>query len=289
MWIRDYTTEPENGGLGVFAHEFGHDLGLPDLYDTGGGENGTGFWTLMSSGSWLGHGTDDIGTTPDHMGAWEKLQLGWLDYTTVAHDATATLMLGPSMHATKKQQALIVTLPKDAAGKDRFYIAENRQYAGYDATLKTGPYNFGWTLSKDNFVEHFPYQDGLLVSYWNTAVSNNNTKAHPGTGRILPVDARPESLRWSDNTVARNRIQSFDSTFGVDTTDPLSLHRETATGMTTLEVPEQAPVPVFDDSDPDRYYDAANPGGSVKVAGAGVTLKVVQSNGTGKMTVQVNN
>jgi len=58
---------------------------------------------------------------------------GRLDYTAVAHDAKATLMLGPSMHATKKEQALIVTLPKDAAGKDRFYIAENRQYAGYDA------------------------------------------------------------------------------------------------------------------------------------------------------------
>ena len=40
-------------GLGVFAHEFGHDLGLPDYYDTAGGENSTAFWTLMSSGSWL--------------------------------------------------------------------------------------------------------------------------------------------------------------------------------------------------------------------------------------------
>ena len=53
-WIGDYTVEPENGGVGVFAHEFGHDLGLPDLYDTsgnvGGAENSTGFWTLYSSG-----------------------------------------------------------------------------------------------------------------------------------------------------------------------------------------------------------------------------------------------
>ena len=56
IWIGDYTTEPENGGLGVFAHEFGHDLGLPDLYDTAGGDNGTGFWTLMCGGSWLNHG-----------------------------------------------------------------------------------------------------------------------------------------------------------------------------------------------------------------------------------------
>ena len=47
-WIGDYTVEPENGGVGVFAHEFGHDLGLPDLYDTsgntGGAENSVAFW-----------------------------------------------------------------------------------------------------------------------------------------------------------------------------------------------------------------------------------------------------
>ena len=58
--IYDYTIQPENGGLGVFAHEFGHDLGLPDLYDTsgntGGAENSTGFWTLMSSGANIGNG-----------------------------------------------------------------------------------------------------------------------------------------------------------------------------------------------------------------------------------------
>ena len=44
-WVGKYTIQPENGGVGVFTHEYGHDLGLPDLYDTSGGENGTGFWT----------------------------------------------------------------------------------------------------------------------------------------------------------------------------------------------------------------------------------------------------
>ena len=83
-WIGDYTVEAENGGLGVFAHEFAHDLGLPDFYDTNAGENGTAFWTLMSSGSWIGDGTEDIGTKPDYMGPWEKLQLGWLDYAVVS-------------------------------------------------------------------------------------------------------------------------------------------------------------------------------------------------------------
>jgi bacillopeptidase F (M6 metalloprotease family) len=140
-------------------------------------------------------------------------------------------------------------------------------------------------------VEHFPYQNGLLISCWNTAVSNNNTRAHPGTGRILPIDARPAALTWSDGAVARNRIQTFDATFGTkrtERTDAISLHRETAAGMTTLTVPSQPAIPVFDDSDPNRHYDTANPGGSVKVAGAGVTIKVVQSSKTGKMTVKVN-
>ena len=77
-WIGDYTIEPENGGVGVFAHEFAHDLGLPDLYDTAGGENSTGFWTLMSSGSYgnSGNPEDGIGTKPIHIGSWEKFQLG---------------------------------------------------------------------------------------------------------------------------------------------------------------------------------------------------------------------
>ena len=287
LWIRDYTTEPENGGLGVFAHEYAHDLGLPDLYDTTGGENGTGFWTLMSSGSWLGHGGDAIGTTPDHMGAWEKLQLGWLDYEVAQAGTRSTHVLGASYHATKKPQALIVELPKDANGKSRFYIAENRVYAGYDTTLQQGPYNFGWSVSAPDRVEHYPYQDGLSINYWNTAYSRNSVARNPGFGLVLPVDAHPASLAWSDGTVARNRIQSYDATFGLEATDPLGLHRETAKGMTTLDVASQPAVPVFDDSDPNAYYDPANPQGSVKVAGTGTKIVVKQSNKAGIMVVEV--
>ena len=57
--------------------------------------------------------------------------------------------------------------------------------------------------------------------------------------------------------------------------------------MTTLDVPSQPAVPVFDDSDPNAYYDPANPLGSVKVAGTGTQIRVVQSNRNGMMTVQV--
>lgn len=68
-WLaNDYTCEPEDGGAGVFSHEYGHDIGLPDEYDTiysGGGEP-IGYWSIMSSGSWGGKipGTEPPGFSP---------------------------------------------------------------------------------------------------------------------------------------------------------------------------------------------------------------------------------
>lgn len=114
LWVGDYTIMPENGGVGVFAHEFGHDLGLPDLYDRFGPDNGTGYWSLMSSGSWASDSPNVIGDKPVHMGAWEKLALGWLDSSLarVAVGADVTLDLGPAEGATRgKYQALRVDLP----------------------------------------------------------------------------------------------------------------------------------------------------------------------------------
>ncbi|WP_404391865.1 immune inhibitor A domain-containing protein [Humibacillus xanthopallidus] len=117
LWIGDYTVEPENGGVGVFAHEFGHDLGLPDLYDTsgntGGAENSTGFWTLYSSGSYGSSGkpADGIGSKPIPMSAYEKIFLGWSDYQLVGPGQSAAVKLGPASATTKQAQQLVVVLP----------------------------------------------------------------------------------------------------------------------------------------------------------------------------------
>src|SRR5699024_9464088 len=79
----DYTIQPEDGAAGVFSHEYGHDLGLPDEYDTeytGKGEP-VSFWSIMSSGSWAGAipGTEPTGFDPymkemlqeQHGGNWQ--------------------------------------------------------------------------------------------------------------------------------------------------------------------------------------------------------------------------
>ena len=43
-----------------------------------------------------------------------------------------------------KDGFLVVTNGSYTVPYEHYYLAENRQYAGYDSTLKKGPYNFGW-------------------------------------------------------------------------------------------------------------------------------------------------
>ena len=74
-YVYSYTTEPENGAVGVMVHEFAHDLGIPDDYDTVYSSYGdiVEYWSLMASGSWAGKvgGTRPVGINP-----WGRIMLG---------------------------------------------------------------------------------------------------------------------------------------------------------------------------------------------------------------------
>ncbi len=117
VWVNDYTVQPENGGLSVYAHEFAHDLGLPDLYDTsgnsGGAENSVGFWSLMAQSRGTLPKDDGIGDRPMPMGAWEKFSLGWLDYSLVrsGRKATRTIRPNQSSDSSKVDNGVVVLLP----------------------------------------------------------------------------------------------------------------------------------------------------------------------------------
>ena len=116
----DYTIEPEDGAMGVFAHEYGHDLGLPDEYDTqytGTGE-AVAYWSIMASGSWAGNigGTEPTGFSPY---AKEMLQNNhggnWLSGTTLnATDLTTqgeTILLDEGVTKGTNNDAVRIDLP----------------------------------------------------------------------------------------------------------------------------------------------------------------------------------
>jgi immune inhibitor A len=172
------------------------------------------------------------------------------------------------------------------------YVAENRQYVGYDAGLQTGPYNFGGTIGA-NWAERFPLQDGLLVWYWDSSFGDNNVGDHPGGGLILPVDANPTPLHWANGSVMRPRLQSFDATFTTQATDAITVHN----GGVAVTVPSRPGVSTFDDSK--SYWVSGDSGdapgtsryqsewNSVKVPNTGTTIRVTSVTPGGFMQVQV--
>ena len=60
-----------------------------------------------------GTGEAAIGTRAADLGAWDKLQLGWLDYEVVPAGTTRALDLGPHEYNSAKAQGVVVPLPKN--------------------------------------------------------------------------------------------------------------------------------------------------------------------------------
>jgi M6 family metalloprotease-like protein len=145
--VGDYSTEPECGGdtageggppmtpqlptVGVYAHEFGHVLGLPDEYDYGYESNGTGRVSLMSGGSWNRFPDvypDCAGNSPAHPSAWGAAHLGFL--TPVEVTTTTTGITIPPVEQTGTNAVYKVTYP-GTSGKE-YWLFENRQQIGFD-------------------------------------------------------------------------------------------------------------------------------------------------------------
>jgi immune inhibitor A len=108
----------------------------------------------------------------------------------------------------------------------------------------------------------------LLVSYWDTSQTDNNTSVHPGSGLVLPIDARPAVMRTSSGRPWRGRVQTFDAPFSLRPSRTMVLHDE---GRANLIRGTKA-QPLFDDTR--SYWSATQPTVGVKTPGVGVTLQV---------------
>ena len=153
----DYVIQPETlwGGqqtTGVFAHEYGHALGLPDLYDTDGSSEGIGDWSLMAVGSW--NSVTVAGDRPAHMDAWCKYALGWATLTQV----TGTLTSESITQAATAADVYQLLSGSPSTGGECFLV-ENRQNTGFDAGL--------------------PGED-LLIWHIDESVTTNRNECYPG-------------------------------------------------------------------------------------------------------------
>lgn len=130
--VRDYVLTGADGAgdfgcapgsvlqIGILAHELGHGLGLPDLYDVGGPTQGIGEWGLMGAGNYR------FAHSPAFLEGWSRAELGWVTEVTIDRD-TAVVLTPVETHDS------VLIVPAGDAGE--YFLLENRQRLASDAYL----------------------------------------------------------------------------------------------------------------------------------------------------------
>ena len=178
--------------IGTFCHEFGHVLGLPDLYDTGYSHYTVANWDIMCSGNY-----NNNGRTPPTYSAYERFFLGWLTPQQLIDKGQYTLE--PLQEAN---QAYIIAekthnLNGSYPSPNEFFVLEYRTKTGWDAYLP-GSGMLVWHIDflasawysntpnngPDFLRIHLEEANGI---YWDQRSSSQNGRAsdpYPGTNGV---------------------------------------------------------------------------------------------------------
>ena len=185
--INGGTATPMPVGIGTFVHEFAHVLGLADHYDTGGnsGRLGVQQWDVMAAASY-----NDNQNTPPAFSAFERAELGWLDYTDITPSAEGLLAVSPLIDEDK---AYRIVAP-DTDGRE-YFIIENRTGKGWDRTLPA----FGmlvWHIDMDD--------DAWFANTVNTSPTHQRID-------LVEADGTENSMSYAGDVFPGSKgVTSFD-------------------------------------------------------------------------------
>jgi len=203
--IYGYTMESEDFVIGTVAHEFGHDLGLPDLYDTDGSSAGAGIWDIMSLGSWNGA---PAGSSPAHMSAWSLLRLGWVTPTDVT-----TAQVGAAIDSIETSGKVFrLSLPGTTS---EYFLIENRQPIGFDAAL---------------------LGTGLLIWHVDDSQTSNDQDNH----RLLDLEEADEGVSGDRPTDSGDPWHDTAAGWGPDTTPDSRGYDGSVTGWRIRDISASA-------------------------------------------------
>lgn len=207
-------------GIGVFCHEFGHALGLPDFYYTG--SNSTisdtlktmDYWSIMDYGEYYYDGYAPIGYT-----AYERSFMGWLQVEELTEPCYAQLF--SFGNEDKGPTAYIIRNPES---EKEYYLLENRQPSTW----------YPKRMGQGMLITH--------VDYSSSAWSSNIVNDTPSKQRMTYVPADNEkngtsgysltalfNLYKSDLFPGTNEVTSF-----TDETLPASTLFEGTTGYLSM-------------------------------------------------------
>lgn len=201
--VYGYIMTSEDSPIGVVTHEFGHDLGLPDLYDTDDSSLGVGVWDVMGTGSWNGFPS---GNSPAYLSAWSRSRLGWIVPTVVT-----TPLVGTSIPAVEPSGTAFRLAIRSSFAGDEYILVENRQPVGFDDALP------GF---------------GLLVWHVDDSMAENNNDIH----RLLDLLEADERSTGDHPIDAADPWRDSAAGVGPDTTPSTNGYAGDATGWRVRDI-----------------------------------------------------
>ncbi|WP_425748602.1 immune inhibitor A domain-containing protein [Micromonospora sp. DT47] len=195
--VSNYIVQPEDAGVGVFAHEFGHDLGLPDLYDTSGNaDSDVDFWDLMASGS---HSGEIFQALPTHMGLWDKWVLGWAEPLNVNPGAdprdvqlgqTSRTPVGTKDGIKINLPNKVITIAQPHSGGNMWYSGADQDWADVKLTrqvsVPTATDAKFWMWN--NYVIEEDWDYGFVEVSTNGGASWSELKVYDAAGKLVSTD-----------------------------------------------------------------------------------------------------
>lgn len=204
--VNAYACSPEldgsskPNGIGTFCHEFGHVLGLPDLYASGYSDAlHPANWSLMASGNYL-----DDGRTPPGLSSYERYELGWVQPKTLNYPLSVEL--SPLGNPDFDNAADYRCCRIDTERVNEYFLLENRQQSGWDTHLP-GHGMLVWHIDYNpniwdrNVVNQTPSHQYVDIVEANNATSHSQDAGFPfpGTSKVtsLTAETRPALRSWS--------------------------------------------------------------------------------------------
>jgi len=164
--IERLTIQAEYTPWGTFAHEFGHQLGLPDLYDYGvAARPGVYLEAAIHVGP---YGLMSRSTERPNMLGWCKLTLGWIDPSrvlTIQPGEVKSVRIGQLQSPSNE-----IVLVKIPITQRQYYLVEVRDRTSYDSVLP---------------------DSGVLITFVNES-------AESGYGPVRLIDANPATKSLDD-------------------------------------------------------------------------------------------
>ena len=210
-------------GVGLFAHEFGHALGLPDFYNTRGSSQfkTMGYWDIMDYGQYY-----KDGYLPTAYTAYERSYMGWLKVTELTDSAQFVRLLpvnGSTDESLTGERACVIRNPEHP--NEYYLLAYHQPNTWQEKTMGDGM-----------LVLHIDYNQ----SRWNGNTVNTDEEhqlyafmpadgVKEGTSTTIDMNAtalfrgyRNDLFPLETDTLTRNSLEADDMPLFNGTTGKLN-------------------------------------------------------------------